>query len=189
MPILPFLSVPRGCGDYLFEVFVSLMSWRSWVAPKNKLASEAGIPFPIPTFFQFPSVNLFDPHFLSILRYVATAMSVACQVNWASNFVVGIGWPHMQQIMGPYSFATFGTLLLATFLFTLFYLPETAGRTVAEVQLAANDLKATCCGSCCCPEGLPLMVACRVDMIMTIMNASSLKGLPRRTRWSSWLNG
>lgn len=45
-------------------------------------------------------------------------MSIACQVNWASNFVVGIGWPYMHQVMGPYSFVTFGTLLLATFLFT-----------------------------------------------------------------------
>lgn len=45
-------------------------------------------------------------------------MSIACQVNWASNFVVGIGWPYMHQAMGPYSFVTFGTLLFATFLFT-----------------------------------------------------------------------
>ncbi|CAN0360832.1 unnamed protein product, partial [Ascophyllum nodosum] len=67
-------------------------------------------------------------------KYVATAMSVACQVNWASNFVVGIGWPLVHQAMGPYSFAAFGTTLLATFLFTLLCLPETAGRSVAEVQ-------------------------------------------------------
>lgn len=76
-------------------------------------------------------------------------MSVACQVNWASNFVVGIGWPHMQHTMGPYSFVTFGTMLLATFLFTLFYLPETAGRTVTEVQHAANEHRATFCENCC----------------------------------------
>lgn len=68
-------------------------------------------------------------------------MSVACQVNWASNFVVGIGWPYMHQLMGAYSFVTFGCLLLATFLFTWQYLPETAGRTVGEVQRAANEPK------------------------------------------------
>lgn len=66
-------------------------------------------------------------------------MSVACQVNWGSNFVVGIGWPYMHQAMGPYSFVTFGTLLLMTFLFTWQYLPETAGRSHAEVQRAANE--------------------------------------------------
>lgn len=66
-------------------------------------------------------------------------MSIACQVNWASNFVVGIGWPYVHQAMGPYCFVTFGTLLLLTFLFTWQYLPETAGRSVAEVQRAANQ--------------------------------------------------
>lgn len=54
----------------------------------------------------------------------------------------------MQHIMGPYSFVTFGTILLATFLFTLFYLPETVGRTVAEVQHAANEHRATFCDTC-----------------------------------------
>ena len=74
-----------------------------------------------------------------VFRYVATAMSVACQVNWASNFVVSIGWPLMHHAMGSYSFVTFDTILLATFLFTLFYLPETSGRSAAEVQNAANE--------------------------------------------------
>lgn len=60
-------------------------------------------------------------------------------MNWASNFVVGIGWPYMNQALGPYSFVTFGTLLLFTFLFTWQYLPETAGRSVAEVQRASNE--------------------------------------------------
>lgn len=68
-------------------------------------------------------------------------MSVACQVNWASNFVVGFGWPYIDQAFGPYSFVPFGVLLLATFLFSWLYLPETAGRSVAQVQKAANQPK------------------------------------------------
>lgn len=75
-------------------------------------------------------------------------MSVACQVNWAFNFVVVIVWPHMYRTMGPYSFVAFGTMLLATFLFTLLYLPETVGRSVAEVQRAANEPRVTCFDSC-----------------------------------------
>ena len=74
-----------------------------------------------------------------VFRYVATATSVACQVNWASNVVVSAGWPLMHQVMGPYSSVTFGNILLATFLFMFFYLPETSGRSVAEVQNAANE--------------------------------------------------
>lgn len=69
-------------------------------------------------------------------------MSVACQVNWAANFVVGIGWPYLHQALGPCGFVPFGLLLLATFLFTWQYLPETAGRSIAEVQMSANEPKA-----------------------------------------------
>lgn len=29
-------------------------------------------------------------------KYVATAMSVACVVNWLCNFAVGIGFPYLQ---------------------------------------------------------------------------------------------
>ena len=69
----------------------------------------------------FPQVPLFptlisdynayvDMYLIAIVcRYVATAMSVACQVNWASNFAVSIGWPSMHQAMGPYSSVTLGT--------------------------------------------------------------------------------
>ena len=74
-----------------------------------------------------------------VFRYVATAMSVAYQVNWASNFVVSIEWPLMHEAMGPCSSVTFDTILLVTFLFTLFYLPETLGRSVAEIEHAANE--------------------------------------------------
>ena len=45
----------------------------------------------------------------------------------------------MHHAMGSYSLVTFGTILLATFLFTLFCLPETSGRSAAEVQNAANE--------------------------------------------------
>ena len=83
-----------------------------------------------------------------VFRYVATAMSVACQVNWASNFVASIGWPLMHEAMGSYSFVTFGTILLVTFLFTLFYLPETLGRSVAEVEHATNEPRRSSSNGC-----------------------------------------
>ncbi len=105
------------------------------------LARFAGLPPLLPTLLPPSPPPLRSPERTPRLahRYVATAMSVACQVNWASNFVVGIGWPYMNEAMGPYSFVTFGSLLLMTFLFTWQYLPETAGRSHAEVNRAANE--------------------------------------------------
>lgn len=67
-------------------------------------------------------------------KYVATAMSVACIVNWACNFLVGLCFPFMIEYMGPYSFGPFAIVLILVFAYTYFFLPETHGRSVEEIQ-------------------------------------------------------
>ena len=67
-------------------------------------------------------------------KYVATAMSLACIVNWACNFLVGLLFPLVQQHLGAFSFGPFAVVLMLTFLFSFFYLPETHNRTVEEIQ-------------------------------------------------------
>jgi len=51
---------------------------------------------------------------------------------------VGIGFPFVNQLLGHYSFVPFAVVLLATFIFTYIYLPETLGRTVQEIEALAN---------------------------------------------------
>jgi SP family facilitated glucose transporter-like MFS transporter 3 len=67
-------------------------------------------------------------------KYVATAMSLACIVNWACNFLVGLLFPLMQASLGPLSFGPFAVVLVLTFLFSYMYLPETHGKSVEEIQ-------------------------------------------------------
>lgn len=68
-------------------------------------------------------------------RYVATAMSMACVVNWGCNFLVGFGFPFLQQYLGiGWCFAPFAGVLALMAIFTFTYLPETHGRTVDEIQ-------------------------------------------------------
>ena len=66
-------------------------------------------------------------------KYVATAMSACSQLNWACNFIIGFVFPFMNEYLGPYSFVPFACVLLATFLFALFVLPETQGTTPEEL--------------------------------------------------------
>ncbi|CAM9455693.1 unnamed protein product, partial [Ectocarpus fasciculatus] len=70
-------------------------------------------------------------------KYVATAMSLSCIVNWTCNFLVGLLFPFMNDFLGDWSFVPFGVVLFATFLFTYSYLPETHGRSVADIQRLA----------------------------------------------------
>jgi MFS transporter, SP family, solute carrier family 2 (facilitated glucose transporter), member 3 len=69
-------------------------------------------------------------------KYVAVAMSISSQVNWACNFIVGFVFPYMNAYLGPYTFAPFACVLLATFIFAATILPETQGKT--PEQLAAQ---------------------------------------------------
>jgi SP family facilitated glucose transporter-like MFS transporter 3 len=65
--------------------------------------------------------------------YVAIAMSVSSQLNWACNFIVGLVFPSMNEYLGPYSFVPFAFVLLFAFIFTATVLPETQGTTPAEL--------------------------------------------------------
>jgi len=67
-------------------------------------------------------------------KYVATAMSLACVVNWACNFLVGLLFPFMQEWLGPWSFGPFAAVLAVTYALTLAYLPETRGLSVDEIM-------------------------------------------------------
>lgn len=67
-------------------------------------------------------------------KYVATAMSLSCIVNWGCNFLVGLCFPFIQQSLGYLSFLPFAVVLACTIVFTYSYLPETHGRTVEEIH-------------------------------------------------------
>jgi len=66
-------------------------------------------------------------------KYVAVAMSACSQLNWACNFLVGLGFPYMNEYLGPYSFLPFAAVLAATFMFALTVLPETQGTSPEEL--------------------------------------------------------
>lgn len=74
-------------------------------------------------------------------KYVATAMSLACIVNWGCNFLVGLLFPYLQQALGPYTFLPFAVVLVVTFVFTALYVTESYGRTVEEIYRIVNANK------------------------------------------------
>ncbi|XP_032377593.1 solute carrier family 2, facilitated glucose transporter member 1 [Etheostoma spectabile] len=63
-----------------------------------------------------------------------SAIAVAGLSNWSANFLVGIGFPYVEQLCGPYVFIIFIVLLLGFFTFTYFKVPETKGRTFDEIS-------------------------------------------------------
>jgi len=66
-------------------------------------------------------------------KYVAMAMSISSQLNWVCNFFISMVFPYMNTYLGPYSFLPFAAVLACTFMFTLFVLPETQGKTPEDL--------------------------------------------------------
>ncbi|XP_030644441.1 solute carrier family 2, facilitated glucose transporter member 3a [Chanos chanos] len=61
------------------------------------------------------------------------AMAVAGCCNWTANFLVGISFPKLVELCGPFVFIIFVVFLVLFFIFTFFRVPETKGRTFDEI--------------------------------------------------------
>ena len=63
----------------------------------------------------------------------ATAMGFAAGANWLGTTIVGVAFPYLQELLGNYSFVPFAVWLAGGLAFTVFYVPETKGRSPAEL--------------------------------------------------------
>ncbi|KAE8988541.1 hypothetical protein PR002_g21733 [Phytophthora rubi] len=66
----------------------------------------------------------------------ATAVSMCIFINWVCNLLIGVFFPYISDALDAYKFAPFMVTTAAFFLFTLFWIPETAGKTTEEIQAA-----------------------------------------------------
>ncbi|XP_023254122.1 solute carrier family 2, facilitated glucose transporter member 3-like, partial [Seriola lalandi dorsalis] len=56
------------------------------------------------------------------------AMAVAGCCNWTANFLVGISFPKLEELCGPWVFLIFTAFLIIFFIFTFIKVPETKGK-------------------------------------------------------------
>ncbi|XP_068425750.1 solute carrier family 2, facilitated glucose transporter member 3 [Clinocottus analis] len=61
------------------------------------------------------------------------AMAVSGLSNWTANFLVGLGFPKLEELCGPYVFIIFMIFLILFFIFTFLKVPETRGRTFDDI--------------------------------------------------------
>jgi SP family facilitated glucose transporter-like MFS transporter 3 len=76
-------------------------------------------------------------------KYVATAMSLCSQLNWACNFVVGLVFPYMSNYLGAFSFGPFALILACCFLYAWLVLPETQGTTPEQLVAEMTQRNST----------------------------------------------
>merc|ERR1719414_2891877 len=52
-----------------------------------------------------------------------TATSIAVTVNWSANFLVGLGFPPLQEVLGAYVFVIFMVIQLAFIVYVYLFVP------------------------------------------------------------------
>ncbi|VDM42003.1 unnamed protein product [Toxocara canis] len=62
------------------------------------------------------------------------ANSIAANVNWTSNFIVGLSWEFLNQSLNQYAFLIFAGFLAFFIFFVFVYVPETKGRSIEDIK-------------------------------------------------------
>jgi len=62
-----------------------------------------------------------------------TATSIAVSVNWAANFLVGVGFQPIQMLLGAWSFMVFIVIQILFIIYVFLAVPETKGRSIEEI--------------------------------------------------------
>jgi len=62
-----------------------------------------------------------------------TATAIAVGVNWAANFLVGLGFEPIRLVMDAWVFIIFIVIQIVFILYVMFAVPETKGKTIEEI--------------------------------------------------------
>ncbi|CAG6015172.1 solute carrier family 2, facilitated glucose transporter member 3 [Menidia menidia] len=95
------------------------------------------------------------------------AMAVSGCSNWTANFLVGLGFPKLEELCGPYVFLIFMVFLILFFIFTYLRVPETKGRTFDDIAqgFAAKPTHSPVPDAVVVPEPAPLSPTEKVPMV------------------------
>ncbi|XP_039270735.1 solute carrier family 2, facilitated glucose transporter member 5-like [Styela clava] len=62
------------------------------------------------------------------------AFMISCMVNWGCNFIIGISFPAVIKVTGPWVFLIFMVVCTCATVFLALVLPETKGKTFNEIS-------------------------------------------------------
>ena len=69
------------------------------------------------------------------LRIRGRAMSVGTVANWTANLIVALSFLTLTEVLGkPATFCLYGVVSIGAWLFALFLVPETKGKTLEEIE-------------------------------------------------------
>ncbi|PCD20878.1 hypothetical protein FGRA07_05030 [Fusarium graminearum] len=112
----------------------------------NKSAGWAGIAFiyiyDINFSFSFAPIGWVLPAEIFNLGIRSKAMAITTSTTWMCNFIIGLVTPDMLSTIGWGTYIFFAAFCLLAFFFTYFFVPETRGKSLEEMDALFGDTAA-----------------------------------------------
>ncbi|KAK2772486.1 MFS sugar transporter [Colletotrichum kahawae] len=112
----------------------------------NKSAGWAGIAFiyiyDINFSYSFAPIGWVLPSEIFNLGNRSKAMAITTSATWMCNFIIGLITPDMLEKIGYGTYLFFAAFCLLAFVMTYFFVPETRGKSLEEMDLVFGDTAA-----------------------------------------------
>ncbi|KAF5963647.1 major facilitator superfamily transporter [Fusarium bulbicola] len=109
----------------------------------NKAAGWVGIVFiyiyDVNFSFSFAPIGWVLPSEIFDLGNRSKAMAITTSATWMCNFIIGLVTPDMLANLGWGTYIFFAAFCLLAFLFTFFFVPETRGKSLEDMDLVFGD--------------------------------------------------
>ncbi|KAH6997426.1 general substrate transporter [Ilyonectria destructans] len=112
----------------------------------NKAAGWVGIAFiyiyDINFSFSFAPIGWVLPSEIFNLGNRSKAMAITTSATWMCNFIIGLVTPDMLESLGWGTYIFFAAFCLLAFVFTYFFVPETKGKSLEDMDAVFGDTAA-----------------------------------------------
>ncbi|KAH8803545.1 general substrate transporter [Xylogone sp. PMI_703] len=112
----------------------------------NKAAGWAGIAFiyiyDINFSYSFAPIGWVLPSEIFPLSIRSKAISITTSATWMCNFIIGLVTPDMLSSITWGTYIFFAAFCLIAFTFTYFFIPETQGKTLEDMDMVFGDMTA-----------------------------------------------
>ncbi|KAG9497337.1 hypothetical protein J7337_012132 [Fusarium musae] len=109
----------------------------------NKAAGWVGIVFiyiyDVNFSFSFAPIGWVLPSEIFNLGNRSKAMAITTSATWMCNFIIGLVTPDMLTNLGWGTYIFFAAFCLLAFIFTYFFVPETRGKSLEDMDLVFGD--------------------------------------------------
>ncbi|KAL2060309.1 hypothetical protein VTL71DRAFT_9704 [Oculimacula yallundae] len=112
----------------------------------NKVAGWAGVAFiyiyDVNFSYSFAPIGWVLPSEIFTIAIRSKAISITTSTTWMCNFIIGLVTPDMLEKITWGTYIFFAAFCLLAFAFTYFFVPETCGKTLEDMDLVFGDTTA-----------------------------------------------